>query len=63
MMNMRMCSIVVSVDRIVVNLARMVMDVWRNDVKRALRVSQRMMMDMWRDLLMLVIIIALLIIV
>jgi hypothetical protein len=63
MMNMRRCSIVVSIDWIIVNLTWMVMNVRRNNMHRVLRVSQWMMVDMWGDLLLLMLIVALLIVI
>jgi hypothetical protein len=63
MMDMRRCCIVISINWIVVNLARVVMNVRWNDVKRTLGVTQWMMMDVWRYLMLLVIVVALLIVI
>lgn len=51
-----MCRhIIVSVDWIVLNLARMMMNVRRDHMHGALRVWQGMMVNMWWDILVLVV--------
>ena len=63
MVTVRRCCIVISEDRIVLNLAWMMMNVGWNNMQRALGVTHRMMVDVRGDLLLLMFIVALLIVI
>ena len=55
MMNMRGRSIIIPINRIVLNVVRMMMNVRRDHMMRGLRMRMWMVMDMWWDCLIFVI--------